>query len=334
MNINIFRIATMLIVAGVLTACVDMTPVQGHALSTKPEQRFTDEAINRDWAAIKELRNRIAAVRTDAPSAYAVVRSEGMTEFGAEEYAETDKTGVIEVVLDDALAMLLTQESRTKLQNLDIPKMSGILMMRQDLWNKTRHIKKDPLKFNCVQVQLARLDVGLVELAHEHYEVNAKLNTEEHTKPYESLVNTLNDDLDDALAHCKPVTKLPRKYVFAADALFKYDKSAVQDILETGKQKLDTFAKEISMNQVQWHSIIITGHTDRLGRHDYNLGLGQKRADTIRDYLVKNYSLPESRIKTRSMAYVQPVVYCSGEEINDELIACLQPNRRVEIELR
>lgn len=317
-----------------LTACVDMTPVRGHALSTTPKQRFTDEAINRDWAAINSLRSRIAAVRPVASSAYAVSRAEGMTEFGVEEYAETDKTGVIEAVLDDALAMLLTQEKRTKLQNLDIPKMPGTLMMRQDLWDKTRQIKKDPIKFNCVQEQLARLEVGLIELAHEQYEVNAKLNTEEHTKPYETLVDVLNEDLDDALSHCKPVSKLPRKYVFAADALFKFDKFTEQDILDAGKQKLNAFAKEIIKNQVQWQTIIITGHTDRLGRHDYNLRLGQKRADTIRDYLLKNYSLPANRIKTRSMGYVQPVVYCSGEEITDELIACLQPNRRVEIELR
>jgi outer membrane protein OmpA-like peptidoglycan-associated protein len=315
-----------------LTACVDMTPVNGHALSSTREQRFSDAVISRDWQDIDAMRQRIATLTNRAVSVYAITRADAMTEFGAEEYAETDATGVIEAALDDGLRMLSSQERMNKTPDMTIPQMPGVLLIRQDLWDKTGRIKKDPVKFNCVQQQLARLEVGLIELAHEHYEVVQKLNTEDHVRPYHNLVNILNEDLDDALQRChaKPVVK----YIFAADALFAFDKSDVKDILETGRQKLQEFAKDILTNQQQWQQIIITGHTDRLGGHEYNLLLGQKRADSIKDYLVANYSVAANRIKTRSMGYVQPVVYCAGEQKTDALIACLQPNRRVEIEVR
>jgi outer membrane protein OmpA-like peptidoglycan-associated protein len=39
------------------------------------------------------------------------------------------------------------------------------------------------------------------------------------------------------------------------------------------------------------------------------------------------------QIETRSMGYAQPIKYCSGNKVNNELKACLQDNRRVEIEL-
>lgn len=316
----------------VLTSCVDMTPIEGHVLSSTSEQRFTADIIDRDWAAINSLRKRIVVAKEKAPSIYAITRAESMTEFGAGEYAENDRTGIVEDTLDDAMNILKTQEAGNANVINPVPDMRGTQRIRQDLWDKIEKIKQDPDKLRCVGEETARLESGLQELAHENYEVVTKLNTSEHSEPFMVLVDTQNKVLDEALSHCHSVPSMPTKTIFSADALFGFNKSEEQDILEEGKQKLNSFAANMA-NQPNWQKMVITGHTDRIGLHSYNLFLGKKRADTIRSYLVKKFNLPADKIETRSLGYAEPIKECTGEKVTPELKACLQPNRRVEIDV-
>lgn len=335
---NLFRNTCLGLLLVNLTACVDLTPMHGHALSSTAEQRFSDEVIARDWSEIDHLRERLAAVRPKAVSSYALARAEALLEFGAIEYAENDNTGVLEPVLDDALRLLNTQEAQQKIIQLDLPNMTGIRKVRLDLWQKTAELKQDPVKLACAGIAIARLEVALLEFAHEQYEVDVKLNTEEHTAPYVAFVDALNKVLDEQLARCSDGTML-QHWLLSADALFHFDKFSEADILPSGKPKLDAFAEGLLAQRAKGtikpqFQLIITGHTDRLGGHGYNITLGQRRADTVRDYLVHRHGLSREQIETRSMAYAQPIKYCTGVKITDELKACLQPNRRVAIELR
>ncbi len=325
-----------------LTACVNLDPVQGHALSTTMEQRFTDEAIARDRAALQDLRSRVAAVRARAPSLYAVTRSELMIEFGVKEYEENDKTGILEPLLDDALRLLVSQERAGTHVDLAIPEFPGSSKVYPDLWAKINAIKEDAAKLNCVGEALARLEVALLELAHERYEVDTRLNTPEHVLPAVSIVNILVNQLEEALAACHlaplsaaPVAatpdSAPRHFVLDADVLFPFDKSAEQDLTTGGKLKLDVFAAKLVKDRTLWHGIVITGHTDRLGSHDYNQQLGRRRADSIRHYLTSRFGLPSEQIRTQSMGDTQPVKDCPDVKDKEQLKACLQPNRRVEI---
>ncbi|MFZ2726642.1 MAG: OmpA family protein [Methylococcaceae bacterium] len=339
---NSLRSISLALLAFNLSGCVSLNPVTGHALSSTAKQRFSDDIIARDWTEIDALRERLAKIRPNAALLYAVARAEGLTEFGAIEYAENDQTGVLEPVLDDALRLLQSQEAGQTSVNLDFPVIAGIHQVRADLWQKTKQLKHDPAKLKCAGEAIARLEVGLLELAHEQYEVDVKLNTEEHTVPYIGFIDTLNKNLDEQLSQCADDNnppKLKKKWVLSADALFYFDKYREQDILPDGKPKLNAFADKLKADikdniiPAQF-KLIITGHTDRLGGHGYNLTLGQQRADTIRDYLIHQYHFLPSQIETRTMGYAQPITYCSGNKINAELKACLQPNRRVEIELR
>jgi len=333
----------LMLTAG-LTACVNLDPVQGHALSTTMEQRFTDEAIARDRAAIQDLRSRVAAVHSRAPSLYAVIRSELMIEFGAKEYEENDKTGILEPVLDDALRLLVSQEQARANIDLAFPEFPGSSKVYPDLWAKTNAVKQDTAKLSCVGEPLARLEVALLELAHERYEVDTKLNTPEHVLPAISIVNIMVNQLEEALAGCHlpPLStssaaaqsSAPRHVVLDADVLFPFDKAAEQDLTADGKRKLDVFAAELVKDHTLWRGMVITGHTDRLGKSGYNKRLGQRRADSIRDYLVKRFALPTEQIQTRSMGESRPLKDCPEVNYTEQSKACLQPNRRVEIELQ
>jgi OOP family OmpA-OmpF porin len=80
--------------------------------------------------------------------------------------------------------------------------------------------------------------------------------------------------------------------------------------------------------------VLVTGHTDRIGSQAYNQRLSERRADTVRDYLVSR-GVARDKIETLGMGKTQPIpgVVCDQKN-RKELIACLAPNRRVEVEVK
>jgi len=120
-------------------------------------------------------------------------------------------------------------------------------------------------------------------------------------------------------------TVVPQSVRFSADELFAYDKSALKP---EGKAALDDFAHQLS--SAQYETITVTGHTDRLGSSEYNQRLSERRARTVKDYLVSK-DVPANRITTDGKGETQPVTQagdCRGAK-SAKVIACLQPDRRV-----
>jgi OOP family OmpA-OmpF porin len=101
-----------------------------------------------------------------------------------------------------------------------------------------------------------------------------------------------------------------------------------------GKEDLDHFAAELKGTQFQM--ITITGYTDRLGSQDYNLKLSTRRAERVKSYLVESAGIPAEKITARGADGSDPVTKpgdCVGERRTPKLIACLQPDRRVDVEV-
>ena len=73
----------------------------------------------------------------------------------------------------------------------------------------------------------------------------------------------------------------------------------------------------------------IDGYTDRLGSDAHNRKLSQARADAVRDYLVRG-GIAASRIRAAGFGSERPLAQC-GDLSRDALVACLQPDRRVEV---
>ena len=124
------------------------------------------------------------------------------------------------------------------------------------------------------------------------------------------------------------------KISLSADVLFKFDKYRDKDMLPGGREKLNDVADKInSYIKDTLEGINLTGHTDRLGSDAYNQRLSERRAKTVKNYLVKK-GVDASKISSSGHGEREPVVQCKGNKPTKKLIACLQPNRRVDVEIR
>ena len=120
----------------------------------------------------------------------------------------------------------------------------------------------------------------------------------------------------------------PQRYTIEADALFAFDRADLNSMNAQGRSRLDQLATTIKGFD-QLKGVTVYGHTDRLGDDRYNQGLSQRRAETVRQYLVQS-GVPAQLISAQGMGESQPVVQCDNAN-RAELIRCLAPNRRVEV---
>jgi OOP family OmpA-OmpF porin len=114
------------------------------------------------------------------------------------------------------------------------------------------------------------------------------------------------------------------------DALFEFNEAELKG---EGKRCLNQFISNIKANKLNVASFDITGYTDRIGSYNKNLNLSQRRADSVAAYL-KSQGV-QSIFKVRGRGEAKPVARgCSDKMKRSALIACLAPDRRVEIILQ
>ncbi len=118
-----------------------------------------------------------------------------------------------------------------------------------------------------------------------------------------------------------------QKVTLAADALFDFDKAVIKP---DAKGKLDDLVGKIK--SVNLEVVIAVGHTDRIGSDKYNMKLSLRRAESVKAYLVSK-GIAANRVYTEGKGEKQPVKDCPQIKERKKLIACLAPNRRVEIEV-
>ena len=126
------------------------------------------------------------------------------------------------------------------------------------------------------------------------------------------------------------VVPVAQKMSFSADALFAFDKSVLKP---EGKTMLDGLAQQLK--GVQYDTVAVTGYADRIGSAAYNQKLSERRAHEVKSYLVTQ-NVPADNISASGMGESQPVTQpgdCVGPK-SAKLIACLQPDRRVDVEMK
>jgi len=120
-----------------------------------------------------------------------------------------------------------------------------------------------------------------------------------------------------------------QKIVLDADARFAFGKTALHP---ASRAALDEFA--VRLESITPGTIRLVGHADRLGSEAENQVLSEERADAVKTYLVGK-GIEAHRLSTEGRGDTQPMTKagtCGGGR-SAKLIACLQPDRRVAVEV-
>jgi peptidoglycan-associated lipoprotein len=98
---------------------------------------------------------------------------------------------------------------------------------------------------------------------------------------------------------------------------FEYDSSTLTP------EAINALNSHIAFLQGNDKNVRLEGHTDERGTREYNMALGERRGNSVRDYMVAN-GIATFRIETVSYGEERPVAYGSGESNWSQ-------NRRVEL---
>lgn len=128
----------------------------------------------------------------------------------------------------------------------------------------------------------------------------------------------------DGVVQSEPV----QSFTLESDIGFAFDSATLS---AAGHQAVHDIASQIKAADAV-KEITVVGYTDRLGSEAYNQRLSQQRAESVRNALVAN-GLPTDLITAYGVGPADPVVHCDQADQN-ALIACLAPNRRVEVQTR
>ena len=115
------------------------------------------------------------------------------------------------------------------------------------------------------------------------------------------------------------------KYTLSATELFAFNSAA----LTLPQLKLDEIANALN-GHAEVRNVVVTGYADRIGSMQYNQALSERRADSVKDYLVSK-GVSANRLQATGRGETNPVVTCTNKN-RTALIKCLEPNRRVEVE--
>lgn len=121
-----------------------------------------------------------------------------------------------------------------------------------------------------------------------------------------------------------------KRVSFSAESLFGFDQSSVKP---DGQAALTTFSQ--SLAGTRYDTITVEGHTDRLGTPAYNQTLSEQRAESVKSYLVTS-GIDPTKIQAVGKGEGSPITKaedCRGKQAKAKLVACLQPDRRVEVEV-
>jgi len=126
----------------------------------------------------------------------------------------------------------------------------------------------------------------------------------------------------------------PKKCDFSmtlhTDHTFAFNKAVLGPI---AKKNLDDMISTKLAACAEVKSVIITGHTDRLGSQSYNQKLSEKRAEAVQSYLIAK-GIKADLIDTMGAGKTQPVQSCDDKLGRKKLIECLAPNRRVTLDIK
>ncbi|QLB41588.1 porin OmpA [Mannheimia pernigra] len=125
---------------------------------------------------------------------------------------------------------------------------------------------------------------------------------------------------------------ITKNFAFSSDVLFDFGKSSLKP---AAASSLDAAHAEMNNLGLANPAVQVNGYTDRIGSEEFNLKLSQRRAETVANYIVSKGANPAS-VTAVGYGKANPVTgnTCDAVKGRQALIACLAPDRRVEIQIQ
>lgn len=210
------------------------------------------------------------------------------------------------------------------------PALRTATIVRPDLWRRLEAAKTSPAFGACPRAQriVACSEVALIHAGHEAW---SRLFEASQLRVAEvaQQIGTLDGALD-ACTPPSPPPVIPARITLPSDTLFQFDRGDIGGLLQQGRASLGALARDI-VAAGDITAIRAEGYTDRLGSERYNRDLSKRRAQTVVDYL-RSQGVTNVQMSAAGRGSESPVTQCS-ERTSDRaaLIACLAPDRRVEL---
>ena len=321
------------------------------------QARITDERIFSDRQTIDAAQQRLRRLNESGVplSSYPLAKAQCWLDTAKSQYHENDRTGYIEESLSEAVKIAQALEAdKTARAGYDTPLVARSSKLRDDLWAQLSNYKNQPAAMACNAKTVACAEVRLVRAGHANEQTGWRQATP-YIKMVEDALRVAKIEADScvqpapqaqlaaravtlapvpAAAVAAPVLVAINKetYVLLTDTLFKFDKSGAEDMIPGGLQRLNDVAQRLkAYKSIQ--TLTVIGYTDRLGTDEYNDKLSEARAKTVHAYLeslgVKSASSVAQGKGKREAASRD----CSATASREQQIICLQPDRRVTIEV-
>ena len=317
---------------------------------TPQQARITDERILMDRQTLDGVQQRLRKLNEAGipQNSYSLAKAQCWLDTAKSQYQENDRTGYIEESLTEAVKIAQALEAdKNARAGYDTPLIARSSKLRDDLWAQLSNYKSQPASMACNARTVACAEIRLVRAGHADQQTGWRQATP-WIQMAEDALRTAKIEADSC-AQPKPgvltargalpgevpagaVTIGRETYVLLTDTLFKFDKSGSEDMIPGGRQRLNDVAQRLkAYKSIQ--TLTVLGYTDRLGSDDYNDKLSEARAKTVQAYL-ESLGVKSAAAVAQGKGKRDPVSKdCSASLGREQLIQCLQPDRRVTIEV-
>lgn len=295
---------------------------------TPEKQRITDEALYADHSRYQATQDRIQALNDGGRPVrdYHLAKAQCWLDVSFHEYSRNDRSHFPQAALDESVALIDGMERGVSPMPTDTPLVNDAKYLRADLWQRLKLIHGTP-GFACAQQKVA---CGEVELVHAGNEFNQQ--QWRHSKPYIQMAEDLTNEAEALARQCTPPA--PQNMTLTANVVFDFDRDTRRHMRAESVLGMEGALRRIAEEKLRLVSVQLVGHADRLkGPTDqYNQGLSERRARTVRQYLI-DQGIAADRIQYEWRGDREQVQACDGLR-GAKLKECLLPNRRVEVKFQ
>jgi OmpA-OmpF porin, OOP family len=325
------------------------------------QDRITYTPVLADRKNIEALQERLRKLNEAGivQNNYSLAKAQCWLDTAKTQYHENDRTGYIEESMTESQKIIQALEANKAAKvGYETPLVARSSRLRDDLWADLSKFKSNETTLACNARTVACAEVRLVRAGHADEQTGWRAATP-HVMMAEDGIRRASQEAAScaapAVAAVAPraapapapapapvivqspapapiVQTITREsFVLLGDTLFKFNKSGINDLLPGGIERLNGIAQRLKTYQ-SLSTMRIVGHTDRYGSEEYNNDLSTRRASTVRTYL-ESQGIRASKTEVSGMGESQPVTKCSTSAPRAVQIACLQADRRVNIDV-